>query len=138
MSDRTVAPFGAWTSPISAEALTRGALRFMEITADSGDAFWIESRPEESGRYAAMRRSADGAVSEVTPPDRSARTLVHEYGGGAFLAADGVAYYSNFADQRLWRRPVDASADAEPITPEGPFRYADADADRQRERLFIV
>ena len=138
MPEPGTAPFGAWTSPISAEALTQGALRFMEIAADGDDVFWIESRPEESGRYAAMRRSADGAVNEVTPAEHSARTLVHEYGGGAFIAADGVAYYSNFADQRLWRRPVDASADAEPITPEGPFRYADATADRWRERLICV
>ena len=138
MPDPKTAPFGAWTSPISAEALTRGALRFMEIAADGGDAFWIESRPEESGRYAAMRRSADGTVNEVTPPEHSARTLVHEYGGGALAAADGVAYYSNFADQRLWRRPIDASSDAEPITPEGPFRYADATVDRGRGRLICV
>src|SRR5205823_13573415 len=33
----------------------------------------------------------------------NARTRVHEYGGGAFTVKDGVVYFSNFADQRLYR-----------------------------------
>ena len=138
MPDPTIAPHGAWESPVAAAMLTQGALRFMELAADGGDVFWIESRPEEAGRYAAMRLAADGALNEVTDPEHSARTLVHEYGGGAFIAADGIACYANFKDQRLYSRPTDASADARPITPEGPFRYADATADRQRERLICV
>ena len=138
MPDPKIAPHGAWESPVAAAMLTQGALRFMEIAADGGDVFWIESRPEEAGRYAAMRLAADGALNEVTDPEHSARTLVHEYGGGAFIAADGAAFYANFKDQRLCSRPTDASADARPITPEGPFRYADATVDRQRERLICV
>lgn len=138
MPDPTIAPHGAWESPVAAAMLTQGALRFMELAADGDDVFWIESRPEEAGRYAAMRLAADGSLNEVTGPEHSARTLVHEYGGGAFITADGTAFYANFKDQRLYRRPADASDDARPITPDGPFRYADATADRQRERLICV
>ena len=142
MPEQTIAPYGAWESPVTTEMLTSGALRFVEIAADGEDVFWVESRPEEGGRYAAMRRTADGEINEVTPPEHSARTLVHEYGGGAFTAAEGMAYYSNFADQRLYRRPSDGSGSAEAITPEstpeGSLRYADAAVDAARGRLICV
>ena len=43
----------------------------------------------------------------MTPDDANAynvRTRVHEYGGGAFAVQDGTVYFSNFADQRLYRQ----------------------------------
>ena len=52
----------------------------------------------------------------MTPPGRNARTRVHEYGGGAYAVRDGVVYFAEFADQRLYRqRPGE---EPRPITPE--------------------
>ena len=54
------------------------------------------------------------------------RTSVHEYGGGAYCIHEGVAFVSNFDDQRLYR--VDPGAKPVPITPEVAerrHRYAD-------------
>ena len=133
-----IAPYGSWDSPIETAMLTAGALRFDELDVDGEDLYWVESRPDEQGRYAAMRYAASGEMSEVTPPRHSARTLVHEYGGGSFAVSEGVAYYSNFADQRLYRRPVDGSEDPLALTPEGPLRYADATVDAGRGRLICV
>ena len=133
-----IAPYGSWESPIATEMLTAGALRFDEVDIDGGDIYWVESRPDERGRYAAMRYSADGELSEVTESEHSARTLVHEYGGGSLAVSNGVAYYSNFTDQRLYKRPVDGSEDAAPLTPELPIRYADAVVDEERGRLICV
>ena len=31
-------------------------------------------------------------IEEITPPDAYVRTLVHEYGGGAWWVHDGIAY----------------------------------------------
>ena len=138
MSERRVAPYGAWESPIASEMLTAGALRFDELDVDGNDLYWVESRPDEQGRYAAMRYTSDGAMSEVTTSDYSARTLVHEYGGGSLAVADGVAYFSNFRDQRLYRRAVDGSDDPTPLTPEISARYADAAVDTARARLICV
>ena len=135
---RRVAPYGSWESPIATEMLTAGALRFDEIDVDGGDLYWVESRPDERGRYAAMRYSADGELNEVTTSDFSARTLVHEYGGGSLAVADGVAYFSNFTDQRLYRRNADGSDEPAPISPELPIRYADAVVDEARGRLICV
>lgn len=113
-----IAPYGSWESPVTVEMLTAGARRFVEVDVDGDDVYWVESRPDEGGRYAAMRLSSGGEMSEVTTPELSARTLVHEYGGGAFAASDGFAYFSNFADQRLYRRSADGGGEAEPLTPE--------------------
>ena len=135
---RQIAPFGSWESPVTTEMLTAGALRFDELDVDGDDLYWVESRPDEQGRYAAMRYSSGGEISEVTTADYSARTLVHEYGGGSFAISSGVGYFSNFSDQRLYRRPVDGSEEPTPLTPEIPVRYADATVDDARGRLICV
>ena len=135
---RQIAPFGSWESPVTTEMLTAGALRFDELDVDGDDLYWVESRPDEQGRYAAMRCSSSGEISEVTTSDYSARTLVHEYGGGSFAISSGVGYFSNFSDQRLYRRPVDGSEEPTPLTPEIPVRYADATVDDARGRLICV
>ena len=137
-NERTIAPYGAWESPVTTEMLTAGALRFEGVAVDGDDVFWVESRPDEGGRCAAMRLTAEGAMSEVTTPAHNARTRVHEYGGGALAVSNGVAYFSNFADQRLYRRPVDGSEAPAAITPEIAVRYADATVDDARGRLICV
>ncbi len=137
-TEPTTAPYGAWESPVTTEMLTAGALRFEGIAVDGGDVYWVESRPDEGGRCAAMRLAADGVISEVTTPAHNARTRVHEYGGGALTVSNGVAYFSNFSDQRLYRRPVDGSEAPAAITPEIAVRYADATVDRARGRLICV
>ena len=134
----TIAPYGSWESPVTTEMLTAGALRFEGIAVDGGDVYWVESRPDEAGRCAAMRRAAGGAVSEVTTPAFNARTRLHEYGGGALAVSNGVAYFSNFSDQRLYRRPVEGSQAPTAITPEIAVRYADATVDDARGRMICV
>ena len=137
-TERTIAPYGAWESPVTTEMLTAGALRFEGIAVEGDDVYWVESRPDEGGRCAAMRLTADGAMSEVTTPAHNARTRVHEYGGGALAVSDGVAYFSNFSDRRLYRRPVDGSEAPAAITPTIAVRYADATVDDARGRLICV
>ena len=137
-TERTIAPYGAWESPVTTEMLTAGALRFEGVTVDGADMYWVESRPDEAGRCAAMRLTADGATTELTTPAHNARTRVHEYGGGALAVSNGVAYFSNFSDQRLYRRPVDGSEAPAAITPAIAVRYADATVDDARGRLICV
>ena len=132
----TVAPYGSWKSPITSDLVASGAVRFDELALDGDDLYWSEGRPTEGGRYAIVRRRPDGATEDVTPAPFNARTRVHEYGGAAWLVADGVVYFSNFADQRLYRvRPGEQPA---PLTPEGDWRYADAVLDRRRNRIICV
>jgi len=130
------APCGSWQSPISADAVAQASLVFGQIVTDGPDIYWIEQRPADGGRHVIVRRAPDGAITDVTPPPFNARTRVHEYGGGAFTVSEGVVYFSNFADQRLYRhRPGDPPA---PLTGADGFRYADAVVDRRRNRLICV
>ena len=45
-----------------------------DVAFDGADVWWSESRPEEGGRNAVLRRSADGAVTEVLAAPWNART----------------------------------------------------------------
>jgi dipeptidyl aminopeptidase/acylaminoacyl peptidase len=132
----TVAPYGSWKSPISAEMLVAKSVRLGDLSIDGDAIYWSESRPEEGGRSAIVRRTADGKIEDVLPAPFSARTTANEYGGGAFLAAGGVVYFSNYADQRIWRvKPGEAP---QPLTPEGKLRFADYVLDAVRNRLVGV
>ena len=135
-----IAPYGTWRSPMTADLLaTSGvSLSFLQVAGET--VYWIEGRPLEQGRYVLVRRTDDGRISDVTPTGYNARTLVHEYGGGMYWVQDDVIYFSNFADQRLYRQPVGAAP--QPITPESPtprsLRYADGRVTPDGQRLICV
>ncbi|MGY1822852.1 prolyl oligopeptidase family serine peptidase [Geodermatophilus sp. SYSU D00079] len=121
-------PYGSWPTPITSELVVRAAARLGEVAVDGDDVWWSESRPGEGGRSALVRRTPDGRTTDPLPPPWNARTRVHEYGGGAWTVSEGVLWFAEFADQRLYR--LDPGA-AEPVavTPEPPVpsgvRYAD-------------
>ena len=98
-----VSPYGTWTSPLSAAGVAAGGGRLGVVSLDGGDIYWLEGRPREGGRYALVRRTPDGSIADVTPPEINVRSRVHEYGGGAYVVAQGVVYCANFADQRVYR-----------------------------------
>jgi dipeptidyl aminopeptidase/acylaminoacyl peptidase len=130
------APYGSWKSPITSDLIVRGAIGLGQIALDGEDIYWIESRPTEGGRNVIVRRTPDGQTQDVTPQPFNARTRVHEYGGGDYTVADGTVYFSNFADQRLYR--VTPGAEPQAVTPAVQMRYADSIFDRQRGRLIAV
>ena len=145
------APYGTWTSPIPAQVVAAQGLRLGFPSIDGDDIYWLEGRPAESGRSVLVRRTPDGTTADVTPADTNVRTRVHEYGGGAYLVANGTAYYSNFADQRVYRILVRGRGEGgrgkeeaergtvrEALTPDGAWFYADFDLDRRRQRLVCV
>ena len=129
-SPDATAPCGAWTSPISAESLVEGAANVSEAVPDGDLVWWAESRPDEGGRTALVRASLvgeDRRPVEATPPGADVRTTVHEYGGGAWWAEGGTAWYVDNADQRLRRLDADGTVTlltAAPPTPKA-WRYAD-------------
>jgi dipeptidyl aminopeptidase/acylaminoacyl peptidase len=135
--DRTVAPFGSWTSPFPIELLTKGSAVFGEITARDGIRWWLEGRAEEGGRQVLVRRERDGAITRLTPEGFNVRDRVQEYGGGAFVVDGDLAVVSEFATGRLHR--VVAPEQLEPLTPDGrAWRFADLALDRERNRLLAV
>ncbi len=130
------APYGSWRSPISAKMLVQGAVRFGDVTTDGDTVYWVEGRPEEEGRYVIVKKTADGTTQDVLPNPFSARTTVHEYGGGAIAVRAGTVYFANYADQRLWQ--IASDQEPKPISPEGKLRFADFVFDDLRNRLVSV
>jgi dipeptidyl aminopeptidase/acylaminoacyl peptidase len=131
-----VRSYGSWESPITAAQIAAGAMGLGEIQMDGQELYWLEMRPAEGGRSVVVRRRPDGTIEDWLPQGWNARTRVHEYGGGSYLAAEGILYFSNFADQRVYRlRPGGAP---EPITPSAAFRYADLFWDARRKRVVCV
>lgn len=128
-------PYGSWPSPLTAARVTAGALRLDHIQLDGDDVYWVEGRASEGGRHVVVKRSASGEITDVTPPAFNVRTRVHEYGGAAYTVDRGTVYFSNFADQRVYRQV--AGQAPEPITSEGCF-YADFRLDTLRQRLIGV
>ncbi len=144
-------PFGTWRSPLPAAVVAAQGLRLSSVAIDGDDVYWIEGRAAEGGRHVIVRLTGDGRTSDVVPSGFNARSRVHEYGGTAYAVADGTLYFSNFSDQRIYAialaadgpgagsrvREADRNAPV-PITPAGPWRYADFAIDRRRRRLIAV
>src|SRR5438105_6815470 len=138
MTQSKVAPYGSWKSPISSELVAVRTVSLSQIVLDGDDIYWIEQRPTERGRNVIVRRTPDGRSADVNPAPYNARTRVHEYGGGAFTVADGVAYFSSYDDQRLYRSDVRGQAEPVALTPAVDLRYADGVVDRRRHRFIGV
>ncbi len=130
-----IAPYGSWKSPITSDLIVAGTIGLGQVQLDGQDIYWNELRPTEAGRNVIVHLSADG-ITDITPPPFNVRTRVHEYGGGSYLVHGGVIYFSNFADQRLYRQRV--GEEPTPITPEKAWRYADGVIDIQRQRMVCV
>ena len=136
MSGVRTAPYGAWASPFPIERITDQVVFLSEVKAADGIRWWLEGRPEEGGRQVLVRRERDGTLVRLTPDGFNVRTRVHEYGGAATLVSGDLVVVSDFTTGRLNR--VVAAEVLEPITPERPWRFADAVHDARRGRLIAV
>ncbi len=131
-----IAPYGSWKSPITADLIAAGTIGLGQAAIDGEDTLWSEMRPAESGRNVVVRMTPDGRTTDLIPPPLNARTRVHEYGGVSYLPVDGTFYFSNFADQCVYR--VIPGSEPRPITPAVDLRYADGAMDRRRNRMIYV
>jgi len=136
MTNRQLAPYGSWKSPITAGLIASGTITLGQIALDGDEVYWIETRPAEGGRNVVVRWRPASGTRDLTPVPFNARTRVHEYGGGSFLVSDGTVYFVNFADQQVYRQNEDRAP--EPVTAGEKHRYADGILDRQRNSLISV
>jgi dipeptidyl aminopeptidase/acylaminoacyl peptidase len=140
---RKTAPYGSWRSPITSDLIVAQSVALAEVRFDGEYIYWLEGRPQEQGRLVVVRAdSGGGNALDMTPKPYSARTRVHEYGGGAWAVSQGIVYFSNFSDGRLYRQS-DAASHPEPLTPAPParerqWRFADGVIDHRRRRWIGV
>src|SRR5713226_1449562 len=136
MTEIKTAPYGSWKSPITSDLIVKESIGFSQVKLDGEDIYWIEMRPSEGGRQVIVRHTSDGKSVDVTPREFNARTRVHEYGGGDYAVHDGVVFFSNFADQQLYRQgpnsiveSITEKAGQDVRAPSALLRYADAFVD---------
>lgn len=134
--DRDTLPYGCWPSPITAALAAGKSRRFGMLQADGGSLYWSESRPEEGGRGVIMAADAAGALHEVLPPPWSARSRVHEYGGGEFLIQDGTLWFVEADGQDI--HVLEAGSGPRRLTAAPDHRFADMALDAPRRRLICV
>jgi len=134
MPGSVVAPFACWPSPITSALVAQAQVNLVDVYLDGDNVCWVEGRPAESGRQVLVCQDAQGRRRELTAAPFSARSRVHEYGGGAVAMAGPVVCFSNFKDQRLYR--LDAEGHPVAVTPASPpgatapaLRYADGRID---------
>ncbi|MFN8147519.1 MAG: prolyl oligopeptidase family serine peptidase [Candidatus Nanopelagicales bacterium] len=121
-------PYGSWPSPISALDVARSEVDLEEVAVVDGETWWLESRPQEQGRYALMR--TDGRrTTEVSPSTWSIRTRLHEYGGSAWAATPAGVVVVRWDDQRLWLL-ADEPVALTPLVDGLDLRYAEPVAAR--------
>ena len=96
-------PYGTWPSPISADLVASAYVSFGELAADGNDLYFLESRPSERGRTALMLWRSAEECFEVTNDGYDVRSMVHEYGGGAYTVAKGTVFFVNKSDQDIYR-----------------------------------
>jgi len=132
----TTAPYGSWKSPITTDLIVSEAIGMGQVVLDDEDIYWLEMRPSEGGRMVIVKQALESEPGDVTPEPFSVRTRVHEYGGAAYLVNDGVVFFSNFSDQRMYRQ--DPGEEPKPITSEADMRYADGCFDATRNRIICV
>ncbi|MCZ3390237.1 MAG: prolyl oligopeptidase family serine peptidase [Actinomycetia bacterium] len=132
MSSPIVLPYGSWPSPISAADVARGSISLefpgLVNSADSTgqhEAWWLEGRPQDGGRFALVRRAQDGAISDVLGPEWSVRSRIIEYGAHPWTRVTTEAATSQDAtdatvfcfwdDQRLYLLR-DGASEPRPLT----------------------
>ena len=125
-----------WSSPISAALAAEASLRFGAVAAGGHGPVWIEERPAEQGRGVVVRLGHDGMAHDMLPHGYSARSRVHEYGGGALFVDGNSVFFVNHADQDIYA--IEGDGTPSRLTRAGDTRFADMDRDRAHGRLLAV
>lgn len=135
MTTKTVAPFGAWPSPVTTTWLTNAALRLSAAQAQGQRLFWVEGRPWEQGRMVVVAHDESGTRDWIPAPF-GARTRVHEYGGGAYCVHGDDLWFCDDASEQVFHTRGDGHCRA--ITQPSDWRLADLQYDEKRQRLLAV
>lgn len=141
---KKILPFGRWLSTLDTHAVATSSPRFAEPSIVDGQLYWLQSVPDEKGRTTIMHRPLEGQTSpgSLLPRPLSAKSKVHEYGGGSYLVIDNTLFFVLGDDQQIYRADLFTKAKFSPkcLTRHGPesARYADLSWDPQQNGLIAV
>ena len=132
----TTAPYGSWRSPITTDLMVSGSIGLGQLAVDGEDIYWVEMRSSEGGRMVVVKRTPDGCINDITPDPFSARTRVHEYGGGAFWCTkEWCTSPTSWTSACIGRTPEGSHR---PLPRKADLRYADGCFDAARSRIICV
>jgi dipeptidyl aminopeptidase/acylaminoacyl peptidase len=134
---KTTAAYGTWRSPLTGDFVAGRSQRAGELQWDGDRLFWLETRPAEMGRQTLLCSIEGAPPVEVLPAPWSARSTVHEYGGGSYCARGGRVFFVNAADQQIYKLDV-ANGAVRALTHTPQCRYADLQFEAAHQRLLAV
>ncbi len=132
----TTAPFGTWPSPITPASVAGNSRRFGGLQIGHEAVYWTEGRPEEAGRSVIVKCDGNGRKTDLLPPEFSARSRVHEYGGGEFSVCNDRVFFINDHDQDIYEA-IDGCV-PQRITNRCDWRFSDMCYDQHRNQLFAI
>ncbi|XP_064113919.1 uncharacterized protein LOC135220590 [Macrobrachium nipponense] len=137
----TEAPYGSWKSPITSDMVTRETYEIVEppkVDPMTGNVFWSERLVSEGGRNAVFHYNPETEVIvRWTPKNFDVRTMVHEYGGGAFTIYNNTLFFTNGDDWGLYRQ--DGHEGIPQLLTNTPYRrFADGCYCPRLDSLFLV
>ncbi|SMX70950.1 S9 family peptidase [Brevibacterium antiquum] len=127
--DVVTAPFGTWSSPLSAAEVAAGSAPIFAAAFRGEHIYFSTKVPAENSRTGLIRTSLShpGLKEQVLPADFNIRSSVHEYGGAAWALdpSSEVISFVNASDQRIWQIIPGKAPHA--LTPDtsGRIRYGD-------------
>lgn len=126
--------YGNWLSKISAQLIVSDSISIDETKQTSDSLYYIERRPQEAGRCVIIKITGDRAVN-VLPAPYSARSRVHEYGGGCYCVHEDLLFFINDSDQDIY---LINDEKISRITSAENSRFADFSYDIKLHRLIAI
>jgi dipeptidyl aminopeptidase/acylaminoacyl peptidase len=133
---KSIAPYGSWASPVSATMIAGETIGLDQPQLENNTAYWIEKRPAEQGRQVIVARKADQQPIDVIPSPFSARSRVHEYGGGVYATIGDTVYFVNNSDQGIYRAKIGQTPQR--LFAEDGLRFADLCVDGQHGQIICI
>jgi len=124
--------YATWPSIISPQQLVEGKIRFDLLKTNSHDVYWSEARPSEQGRCVLQKEP----TLDLIPSPYSAKSRVHEYGGGTFCVNNNDMFFVNEKDQQIYQ--LNAQSDIKPITQAKDCRFADLEVSSHSHSQYII
>jgi len=132
---------GFWASSLSEADAIRAGIEYSQLQlSQNGDLYWVEQRPSEGGRCSICfeLESDPGVHHEITPPEYSVQSRVHEYGGQGWSLLDDALVFVNANDQQIYMQSLSGSCDVIQITNQINTRFIEPVWDKSRNRLIAV
>ncbi len=126
--------YGNWQSTFSAELVAGDCLSITEPQLSAQSIYYIERRPQQGGRCVIVK-VVNNKTTDILPAPFSARSRVHEYGGGCYCIAENQVFFINDSDQDIYCL---INHQLRRITTAEDQRFADFIYDKKHHRLIAI